>query len=337
MLRKRLSSVTLVLAGLAVLVGTVGFRDVGIARAADPAVEAGVTATIKGVVEAYNRADFGALLPLLTDKGFEELFFESKASALANPEFFGDQVVLRAVRSIEETDGGATATVDFESGLGIETDDMSFILAAGRWQIDGSQPGTAVVDAGTDVVDLELREFAFLFDAAAASSGNLAFNVENTGQQEHEIVLVKIDEAISLTDLVDQLASEDAGPPPFQDFGFLGYLQPGQSSTAALSHPLDAGRYAFICFVPDPADDVPHAFKGMIADFSVAAAASPASPSAPEPEVAAEAPAATAPVTLPSAGSGGSTAGDAWVNAGLALLSLALITAGLGFGLKSRP
>jgi hypothetical protein len=32
--------------------------------------------------------------------------------------------------------------------------------------------------------------------------------------------------------------------------------------------PLAAGRYSLMCFIPD-ADDVPHARKGMAAEFTV--------------------------------------------------------------------
>jgi hypothetical protein len=37
----------------------------------------------------------------------------------------------------------------------------------------------------------------------------------------------------------------------------------------AFVEPLASGRYAIMCFIPDEADRVPHASKGMAEEFTV--------------------------------------------------------------------
>ncbi|HEU0074257.1 MAG TPA: hypothetical protein VFS30_09610 [Dehalococcoidia bacterium] len=269
-----------VMLGVLTLTPAAGLRSPQQARAQEPGPEGGVEATVRALVDAYNRGDLTALFSLTTDTGFEGLLDVTKADALAAPgELFGDQVAVRSIHDVAVTGATATATADFEFGLGIEADALSFVFEGGRWLLDGVQPGNATVPAGTTVVDMKLQEFAFVYDEAAVSSGNVAFNVVNGGAQEHELVILKIDEALSASDLLDVLSEEGdtEGSPPFEDFGFLGIFEPGEGGTAALAHPLDAGKYVFICFLPD-VDDVPHAFKGMISEFTVGGTAGPITP-----------------------------------------------------------
>lgn len=300
----------LLILGVVTLTLAVGWRSPEAARAQEPGPEGGVTATVQTIVEAYNRGDLMTLFSLTTDTGFEQLLEVSKADALAAPsELFGDQVVVREIRGITVTGTTATATVEFEFGLGIEADALSFVFQGGRWLLDGSQPGSAAVSADATLVDVGLQEFGFVYDKEAVSSGNVAFNVENVGTQDHELVILKVDPGLSTSDLLDVLSEEGdtEGPPPFEDFGFLGVYGPGESGTAALSHPLDSGSYVFICFLPDT-DGVPHAFKGMISPFTVGGGAA-------------------SPITPPSTGDAG-LAGDHSTKLGLVGLGAVLLLLG---------
>ena len=57
-----------------------------------------------------------------------------------------------------------------------------------------------------------------------------------------------------------------AGPPPFTNMGGAQAVMPGASTLATLN--VEAGNYAFICFVPN-GEGVPHAFLGMVKPFTV--------------------------------------------------------------------
>ena len=312
---KKVVSVGLPVVGVAVLSLALGFRVTHDADAADPGIESGINATIQSLVAANNRQDVGAVLALFTDNGFQAFFSESKAEGASDPELVSDPVVLHSVRNVSASGTGASATADFEIGLGIASFDLGFTLDNGRWLIDASKTGSAPVSAGTNVIDLKLQEYAFVYDKDAASGGNVAFQAQNVGTQEHEMLLVKVDESLSTSDLLDTLSNEDgSGPPPFEDFGFLGFLEPGESATAALAHPLAPGKYVFLCFVPDAADGTPHAFKGMVSDFIVGGGSSP--------------------ITPPSTGDAGLLASGGSANYSLGAVGLLLISLGLGSALR---
>ncbi len=73
--------------------------------------------------------------------------------------------------------------------------------------------------------------------------------------------------------LPEGITIEDAlgeeGPP--EDVSFLGVggpWDPGTDTTLVFTEPLEAGRYAMVCFVED-ADGTPHAFLGMTSEFTV--------------------------------------------------------------------
>jgi hypothetical protein len=276
MLGKRGLSLMAILAGLAIVAGSLSlFRTESTASAEGPGAAEGVTATAEAVVAAFNRGDFGALLPLFSDQGFEDLFDQSKIEAASDDEFFGDQVTLHAVRSITGTDTDAKAIVEIGIGLGIEANEFTLAVVDGRWRIEASKAVSAAVAAGAKVIDLKLQEYAFLYDKSAVAAGNVAFNVMNTGKEQHEIIVFKVEESTSVTGLMTALLSEDesSGPPPIEDFGFLGLYDPAEGRTAAFSHPLEAGKYMFVCFVSAP-DGAPHVAKGMISEFTVGTGAS---------------------------------------------------------------
>ena len=127
---KALLPVSLMLSGLLVLLVALGVGG-SPARAQGTSLERGVTATVAAAVAAFDRGDLPALTRLFTDQGFEDEFRQTKSQAASDPQFFGGPVTIRAVRNIMATDTGATATVDFEAGLGIGPRDDFFIFQGG--------------------------------------------------------------------------------------------------------------------------------------------------------------------------------------------------------------
>ncbi len=153
------------------------------AQAADPQLEKAIEDTVNAAVEAYNQADFDTFTGYFTDKGFQASFESTKAEAKGSDELFGDQLALRSLHDVKETATGATAIIEFESGLGIDAHEFTFLKQGDKWLIDNDKPATPTIDPGTRVVDLTLQEYAFVYDASALADGNVAFKVTNKGQK----------------------------------------------------------------------------------------------------------------------------------------------------------
>ncbi len=218
------------------------------------------------------------------------------------------------MRNVTATSTGATANVDFVIGFGISSEVLSFVSQGWIWVVDGSEPGSAEVPVDASVVDLKLQEFAFVFEDGALNSGNFAFSAENIGEQDHEIAILQIPGPLSTADLLQGLESDDESF--IQGFGFLGFLAPGSTGTAALAEPLGTGNYALVCFLPD-VDEVPHAFKGMVSQPSVG------SPSG-----------GLAPISPPNTGDAGLLSGSAAASFWLTSIGLMLLLTGALSGLR---
>ena len=134
---KSLLPLSLLTSGLLIVSIALGLGNSHPASAQESSLEKGVTATVESAVAAYNRGDLPALARLFTDDAFQQEFFESKSEAASDPEFFSDQVEIGGVRNITETETGAMATVDFVSGLGVSSEDLSFIFQGGIWVVSG--------------------------------------------------------------------------------------------------------------------------------------------------------------------------------------------------------
>ncbi len=115
----------------------------------------------------------------------------------------------------------------------------------------------------------------FSFDAPdSITSGWTTFHFVNDGPSLHHAQLVRIDSGKTVADLE---AALKAGPPPkwMIEVGGPNAPDPGSSTDATVN--LDAGQYAFICFVDIP-DHVMHYTKGMVRGLKVTAGAAAAAP-----------------------------------------------------------
>lgn len=112
---------------------------------------------------------------------------------------------------------------------------------------------------------VKLVDFAFEVPQGIAA-GHHVFNVSNDGKQAHEAVLIKLNEGATAQQFADAILT-NSGPPPAMPVGGVVGLPVGM----AQSFPADltAGRYAFLCFLPDTATGKPHATLGMMSEFDV--------------------------------------------------------------------
>lgn len=105
--------------------------------------------------------------------------------------------------------------------------------------------------------------------------GPTVFHFENRGEVEHEMILVRLREGVTLDDVLEG-AREGAESSEFVEGG-LGILvvDAGEAAANQIFVDLVPGRdYALLCFLQDSPDDPPHIRLGMRASFHVSDGAS---------------------------------------------------------------
>ena len=132
----------------------------------------------------------------------------------------------------------------------------------------------ASFDPATHVAVLHAKDYAF--DAPdSITAGWTTFHLVNDGATLHHAQLVRIDSGKTVADL--EAALKNPGPPPHWVVMMGGPNAPDPNAQSDATVNLDAGQYAFICFVDIP-DHVPHFTKGMIHALKVTAATGTAAP-----------------------------------------------------------
>ncbi len=129
---------------------------------------------------------------------------------------------------------------------------------------DEGAPAAAAPEADLTVAG---SDFAFELPSAIGA-GSHVFRFENKGTQAHEAVLIKLQGDATVDEFASYFGPEaPPGPPPGVGVGGVVALAPAMSQEFGAT--LDAGRYAFVCFLPDPASGAPHLTLGMQTTFAV--------------------------------------------------------------------
>ena len=103
-------------------------------------------------------------------------------------------------------------------------------------------------------VKVDLGEFKVTPSTAKGIAGRVAFQVKNTGNVPHELVVIRTNKPAS--DLAKGARADESG-----NQGETGDLKPGESKSISLK--LKPGHYALICNIPG------HYRSGMHTDFTV--------------------------------------------------------------------
>lgn len=101
------------------------------------------------------------------------------------------------------------------------------------------------------------------------ASGSQTVALENQGEEQHELQLLRLEEGRSIQD-VEALFAADAPSQGIPDWAtHVGgtYSEPGAS--ASFEAEVEAGTYVMVCLIPAE-DGVPHAAKGMVKQVTVA-------------------------------------------------------------------
>lgn len=112
---------------------------------------------------------------------------------------------------------------------------------------------------------VELSDFKFAEPSAVDWTKPLL--VTNDGPQPHELTVLAAAPGKTLDDVKAALASEPAGPPPYETMGGVAALAAGDSQVTTLD--LKPGSYLLVCFVMDPATGQPHYMLGMEQEITV--------------------------------------------------------------------
>lgn len=185
--------------------------------------------------------------------------------ALAQPDPFAALGLLTLL-------GGASNTTDDRLITDLQPGQHVFVSFAP----DGppaAHPFTAGEASGATApvpdVTVDLVDFNFAIPNEI-ESGPKVWQINNKGNQWHEMGIVKLGEGVTVDDVVAMLSSEEPtdGPPPFEEVAFWAPNSPGE--TGYVTWDLPPGTYTVICFLPDIAGDMTaHAAHGMVAELTV--------------------------------------------------------------------
>lgn len=118
-------------------------------------------------------------------------------------------------------------------------------------------------------VNVDLVDFNFAIPSEIKAGPQL-WQINNKGEQWHELVIIKLDEGVAMDDVMAMIMSEEetSGPPPFEMVAMWSPM--GVGTTAWVEWDLPAGAYTVLCFLPDLKGDFqPHAAHGMVANLTV--------------------------------------------------------------------
>ena len=129
---------------------------------------------------------------------------------------------------------------------------------------DAEGEGAAAPEAA---VNVSLLDFAFSLPLQLTAGENL-WQIDNDGEQWHEMVIFKIDPATTLAEMQEILAQVNSGEEPaVEQAGFVFPIGAGESTWVNMN--LEAGTYLAICFLPDFATGHSHFQDGMMQVLTV--------------------------------------------------------------------
>lgn len=138
---------------------------------------------------------------------------------------------------------------------------------------EGSGGSGAAAAAAPREVHFTASDFAFE-GPSTIEAGLVALTLTNNGPDMHHMVLVRLEDGMTLEAFQEGLTQMQPGSPPppwLHEVG--GVNPPPNGGSAKVDLMVEPGEYAVICMVDTP-DHVPHALKGMVRPLTVTPATS---------------------------------------------------------------
>jgi hypothetical protein len=131
----------------------------------------------------------------------------------------------------------------------------------------GAKSGASLPTGSATVTASEYK-----FDAVGLKAGDNTIAFENGGTMLHHLLMFPILPGKTLDEVRAAFASQGppTGPPPVDFEKSIGSAVAGPGESIVYKANLEAGRYAAVCFLPDPGTaGPPHVVKGMLTEIDV--------------------------------------------------------------------
>jgi hypothetical protein len=129
--------------------------------------------------------------------------------------------------------------------------------------------------AAVEEIPVEAFEYEFVLrlerplSPVSYEAGPATFVLENIGEEEHELLVMRLDEDRTLADVLSYIEEEasQSGPPDWVTIEGSTSAGPGDTSEPVAVE-LSGGQYVLMCFTPTE-EGVPHVALGMMKAFTV--------------------------------------------------------------------
>lgn len=272
------------LSGIVLIVILLAITTVGQAQDTSAIPEITFTASADGVV-----------IPEDLSAGLTTITFTNETEAPYSPLFLrlNDGVAMEDFLSaMGGSPADAVALVSILGGLETspgESTSVTYNLAAGNYLFgnfasdepdinpftvaESGDQAAATPEPHDSNVLVTFVDFAFGIPETLESGAHL-WQLNNQGEQPHEMGVFKVDDDATLDDvqttLLKLMTSEDeSAEMPYDEAFFWTPMSPGAQAWTEVD--LEPGTYVAVCFFPDftSADMTPHMMKGMIRLFKV--------------------------------------------------------------------
>jgi uncharacterized cupredoxin-like copper-binding protein len=116
--------------------------------------------------------------------------------------------------------------------------------------------------------DLQVHMLDFGYDIPTqVEAGKQTWEIFNAGVQPHELLVGKLKEGKTISDVMTFLQNGEQGEAPYDFVGGAQGMATNYSNFVQFDFAL--GEYVALCFIPDPATGLPHVALGMVKPFSV--------------------------------------------------------------------
>ena len=194
-------------------------------------------------------------------------------------EQFTEQLATDDIAAVElvALDGGRNAPAGQTTQVTLDLEEGTYVVVAfpdsdgppllTNFQVGAAGAGQA--SPPTAGVTVDMGDFFFSMpDSVSADSA--IWEVTNSGQQWHELVIFKPGEGFTQEQFLEMVMSDQppAGEPPMEEIATFGPSSQGERGWLTLD--LEPGRYWAVCFLPDlVGGGESHVQKGMFKEFTV--------------------------------------------------------------------
>jgi hypothetical protein len=175
-------------------------------------------------------------------------------------------------------DGGGVGTV--QAG---RTGEVIQDLKPGRYVAfdmegseEGAKPATAEftitdekgTEAGIPETDAKITAKDFSFETSGLKAGDNLLTFENTGKELHHAIVLPVKPGASFAEVKEEFSKEDGNPAvDFENGVATAVIDGGVKQIVNI--PMEAGKYALVCFINNRAGGPPHVALGMVTEVDV--------------------------------------------------------------------